>query len=137
MSSRILIGSLILLAVTWCCNKGADHVAVQPKSNYLEAGEGSMFVAVTATKAWTLSLEYPSGTEAWATVDPASGTGSLNDVRLRFQANAAESERRLTLVLNGQGAQASATITQAGLTPDPGPDTPGSRGYGYVCYVFD
>ena len=131
MSSRILIGSLILLAVTWCCNKGADHVAVQPKSNYLEAGEGSMFVSVTATKAWTLSLEYPSGTEAWATVDPASGTGSLNDVRLRFQANAAESERRLTLVLNGQGAQASATITQAGVAPDPGPDTPGSRGYGY------
>ena len=90
MNSRLLIGTLALLAATWCCKKGADQVAVQPKSDYLEAGAGSMFVTVTATKDWTLSLEYPAGTDAWASVDPASGSASRNDVRLRFEANAAE-----------------------------------------------
>ena len=132
MNSRLLIGTLALLAATWCCKKGADQVSVQPRSDYLEAGAGSMFVTVTATKDWTLSLEYPAGTDAWASVDPASGSASRNDVRLRFEANAAGQERQLTLVLHGQGAQASATITQAGKsTTPPGPDGPGSYGYGY------
>lgn len=123
---------LLFLATLAACQPTPDQVAVQPRSNYLEAGAGSMFVSVTASKDWTLGLEFPAGTEAWATVDPASGSGTRNDVRLRYEANADGQERQLTLVLNGQGAQASAVITQAGVsTTPPGPDTPGSYGYGY------
>ena len=75
-----------------------------------------MFVGVVAQGAWTLSLEYPSTSSAaaWASVNPASGTGSQNDVQLSYSANDSENVREVTLVLTpARGAAARVTLTQA------------------------
>ena len=106
------------------------NVAVVPDNSYPEASAAGMFVAVTATYGWTLSLEFPEGTASWASVDPASGTGSKADVRLRFSANESEEERQLTLVLKpDNGASAQAVVRQAGKKAN----TPSGKtsGYGY------
>ena len=131
MNRIILIGTLLLAAlVSPACGKEvpADTtIAVTPANTYLEAAAGSMFVSVTATWDWTLSVEYPEGTEAWASVEPTSGSGSKADVRLRYQANPADEERQLVLVLTpGKGAAARTTVKQAGQVK-----VPASSGYGY------
>lgn len=114
----ILIPLMLLLAVFTGCQK-EDTVSLKPRSSYLDAGAGSVFVAVTATYDWTLSLEY-QGSDGWASVTPASGTGTKNDVVVSFEANPSEETRVVTLVLKPQrGVSARVDLTQAGKTPEP------------------
>lgn len=104
--------SILLVAITGCQKE--DSVSINPRSTSLNAGAGSVFVGVVAQGAWTLSLEYPSGTTAWASVSPASGTGSQNDVLVSYSANDSENVREVTLVLKpAKGAAARVTLVQA------------------------
>lgn len=113
---HLLITLSIFLAALWGCQK-EDSVSLNPRSTSLGAGAGSVFVGVVAQGAWTLSLEYPSASSmvAWASVNPASGTGSQNDVVLSFSANEMGYVREVTLVLTpAKGASARVTLVQAG-----------------------
>jgi endonuclease G len=106
--------SILLVAITGCQKE--DSVALNPRSTSLNAGAGSVFVGVVAQGAWTLSLEYPSTSSAaaWASVNPASGTGSQNDVLVSYSANDSENVREVTLVLTpARGAAARVTLVQA------------------------
>lgn len=117
--------SILLVAITGCQKE--DSVALNPRSTSLNAGAGSVFVGVVAQGAWTLSLEYPSGTTSWASVNPASGTGSQNDVLVSYSANDSENVRELTLVLKpAKGASASVTLVQAAKAEEA---VSGSYGY--------
>lgn len=110
---HFLIALSILLTALWGCQK-EDSVSISPRSTSLSAEAGSVFVGIVAQGAWTLSLEYPSGTTGWASVNPASGTGSRNDVILSFSANASETIREVTLVVNpAAGASTRVTLVQA------------------------
>lgn len=95
---------------------GDDAVeeTIIPRKTTLEAEEGSMFVAVTASGKWTLDTEYPSGVDPWVTLDPAEGTDSKGDIRFRYTENPGES-RSVTLVLaTSRGVGATAVIKQIG-----------------------
>ena len=138
MNRKLILWVLSLAALlVAACGKGGDpvdtRVAVVPDNLYPEATATSMFVSVTATYSWTLSLEYPEGMDSWATVDPTSGTGSKADVRLRFSVNESEQERQVTLVLTpANGASAKAVVRQSGKQVAPTPPQPGQEyGYGY------
>ena len=112
---HLLIALSVLLVALAGCQK-EDSVSLNPRSTSLNAGAGSVFVGVVAQGAWTLSLEYPSTSSAtaWASVNPASGTGSQNDVQLSYSANDSENVREVTLVLTpARGAAARVTLTQA------------------------
>ena len=112
---HLLIALSVLLVALAGCQK-EDSVSLNPRSTSLSAGAGSVFVGVVAQGAWTLSLEYPSTSSAaaWALVNPASGTGSQNDVQLSYSANDSENVREVTLVLTpARGAAARVTLTQA------------------------
>ena len=112
---HLLIALSILLVALAGCQK-EDSVSINPRSTSLNAGAGSVFVGVVAQGAWTLSLEYPASSSlpSWATVNPASGTGSQNDVQLSYSANDSENVREVTLVLTpARGAAARVTLTQA------------------------
>lgn len=119
--------SVLLVAITGCQKE--DSVAINPRSTSLNAGAGSVFVGVVAQGAWTLSLEYPSTSSAaaWASVNPASGTGSQNDVLVSYSANDSENVREVTLVLTpARGAAARVTLTQAAKAEEA---VSGSYGY--------
>lgn len=89
--------------------------SVVPRSTTLGAEEGSVWVDVTATGAWSLGLEFPDGTPEWATISPEDGVGKRSDVRLKYQANQGEESRSLTILLSpAKGALASVVITQHG-----------------------
>ena len=133
---RILCALAALFLVASCGEKENgvydDSAAIVPRSTSLSPDGGSIFVSVTALAGWTVTLEFPDA-EEWATMDPASGTGSRTDVRLRYDANSSSSERDVILVLKpSKGAAARATVTQKGVaSQDDGPGDPGQRGYGY------
>ena len=57
----------------------------------LEPASGSVFLSVTASKEWNISVS--GGT--WATVSPASGTGSRNSVIFSYETNESEDARRI------------------------------------------
>ena len=106
--------ALILLAALTGCQKG-DEVAIKLRSDYLSADAGSSFFAVTASGAWTLSVEFPAGVEPWLSVTPASGSGSMNNAILQYSANAEKTSRSATVVMTpASGTPARAALTQAG-----------------------
>lgn len=114
MSRTLTAIALILLVALTGCQK-EDAASIKLRSDYLPAAADGVFFAVTASGAWSLSIEFPAGTEAWAKVSPASGNGSLNNAILSFEANESEEARTATIVLKpASGSAARAAITQAG-----------------------
>lgn len=119
--------ALALLLVASCDGPGDTTANIVPRSNEVGPDGGSLFVAVTAVADWTISLEFPEGTPSWATADPASGTGSRADVRLRYDANDGDDARSVTMVLKpGKGKAASVVVYQLGRSSG----IPGYGGYG-------
>lgn len=125
MKLRCLRGLLALIpfiALFASCGEDGgvfdDSASIVPKTTEIDASGGSIFVSVTAAAAWTIELEYPdSGAALWATADPASGTGSRSDVRLRYDPNDSANSRKVVMVLRPANGPASrATVIQLGKT---------------------
>ena len=115
MSRKLTLIALFLLVVLTGCQK-EDEVAIQLRSDYLPATADGVFFAVRASGAWTLSIEFPAGSEEWASVKPESGTGSMNNAILSFDANPHKENRGATIVLKPvSGVPARVNITQAGV----------------------
>lgn len=115
MSRKLTLIALSLLVVLAGCQK-EDQVAIQLRSDYLPATADGVFFAVRASGAWTLSIEFPVGSEPWATVKPESGTGSINNAILSFDANPHKENRGATIVLTPvSGTPDRVSITQAGV----------------------
>ena len=131
MRSRIPLfaAAIVCLLAAVSCG-GTDTTldttaSIAPRRTSLSSDGGSVFVQVTASGAWTIDLEYPSGTPSWATADPASGNGSRADVRLRYDANGSSEERQVTMILRPAGGlPARVTVTQQGKSS--GIITPGT-----------
>ena len=127
----LMVAGLALLAA---CEKEPQvdtSLAVTPRSTWLEADAGTVFITVSAKGDWTLRLEYPDGMDPWATVTPSSGSGDKADVILRYDANEGEDPRALTMVLSsGPGLPVTTLVRQAGIVPETGPGTL-AGGYGY------
>ena len=122
--------ALVLLTALAGCQKG-DQVSLKLRSRYLSSAADGVFFAVTASGDWTLSLEFPAGTGAWAQVMPQSGSGSMNNVIFSFDANDSDTPREVTVVLKGSGSEARATYTQAAKSVAP---VAGNHGYDIAPY---
>lgn len=116
---RILcLAALVSVLPVSCREDGPEDYTAEiiPRTDELEPSAGSIFVTVTAAADWSITLEYPEGTEEWASVEPASGTGSRGDVRLRYGENGADAPRKVTMVLKpARGLAAKASVSQKGL----------------------
>ena len=126
MLKRPVIHALSALALlTVSCGKGEEPIVdndatISIRQSLLEAEAGSTFVAVSAKGEWSISMEYASG-NGWASVDPASGTASKADIRFRYEANAGEDSREVTLVLKPKnGYESRVTVEQKGVAPSTG-----------------
>jgi len=122
------------LLVLGSCNRPEPEEPVLPAALtasvlQLEPASGSVFLSVTASKDWSITASY-SGDSGWATVSPATGSGSRNSVILSYGVNDSEEARSVTLTLTANpGGQASLTLTQKGIVK---PDVPPQQyGYGY------
>ena len=148
MSVTVLVALSLAFAVSSCDKlpellsgisggEGQETAAsVVPRSTTLGAEEGSVWVDVTATGAWSLGLDFPEGTPEWATITPEDGVGNRSDVRLKYQANTGEESRTLTILLSpAKGATASVVVTQYGAGSSQG--QVGNYGYDVAPVVLD
>lgn len=123
---RILLALVSLLAVLSGCRK-EDNATLTPRSRFLDAGKGSMFLAVEASGGWTLELAYPDSEGGWASLSESVGSGSRNDIILSYGANPSGDPRSLLVSLKpGQGSVVSVTLLQAGKSAE---EIPGNYGY--------
>lgn len=115
-----VLGLGLLLYVSCQKDEEPDNTAaVTARKTVVDAAAGSTFVEVSVKEntEWTLTLEFASGTPAWATVDPSSGVGPLGNVRLRYEENTEEEQRSVILVLTPKkGAVARAVVDQMGAS---------------------
>ena len=130
MFRKLTVITIALLVALTGCQKG-DEVSIQLRSKYLSSASDGVFFGVTASGAWTLSVEFPAGTDPWARLSRMQGSGDDN-VIFDFDANEADDPREATVVLRGDGSEARATYTQAGK---PAPEVIGN--YGYDVAPFD
>lgn len=132
LSIATLAAALLLLASCQEQQGGGDAgpVSIVPRTTSLEVGGGTIFVAVSAQTDWTVNLEFAGGQSGWASIEPASGSGSRGDLRLKYDANESENSRSLTLVLKpSRGSEARAMVYQDGVKST-SPPTP-ATGNGY------
>ena len=100
---------------------------------------GSMFVEVTASLDWTITLETSDG-QSWAQAEPSSGRGSKANVVLTYSENTSEEDRVLEVILRSGSKRATGTFTQKGRpqTETPGPKPgPGDEAGLYGLEVTD
>lgn len=130
MFRKLTVITIALLVALTGCQKG-DEVSIQLRSKYLSSASDGVFFGVTASGAWTLSVEFPAGTDPWARLSRMQGSGDDN-VIFDFDANEADTPREATVVLRAGSSEARATYTQAGK---PAPEVIGN--YGYDVAPFD
>ena len=102
-----------------------ETISVTPRTYSLSSEAGKIWVDVKASGKWTLSLDFGTGADGWASLSDASGSGSKGDVRLSYEANEGES-RSVKLVLVSGSQTATATVEQAGAS---GSSSSGQYGY--------
>lgn len=127
--ARLAALAVIFAGLASACESAEPSVdyeaTIVPRSSTVQSGDGSVFVEITAKGDWNVELEYPAGTEAWATMDPPSGNGNLGSARLRYSQNTSEDSRSVRLILKSSGKEvSSATVYQEGAGGGPvnGPD---------------
>ena len=118
-------------------NPGGDPAGtIVPKKARVNSIDDRVFVVITANGDWKVELEYPEdGPADWAYMDPASGSGDLENARLRFSENTAEPSRKVTMKLVMKGnTMDSATVEQLGTTgtPDWGEGQEGTSSWGWM-----
>ena len=123
--------AVILLAFTSCGDsiKPEQHaLSVSARLTELPSGAGSVFVSVTASGAWVLSLEFGQDDEPWAELSTTSGTGDKSNVILKYGENASESDRTLRITVKASSRLQTCTLVQkagGGDEPEPPVVQPG------------
>lgn len=127
--ARLAALAVVFAGLVSACESAEPSVdyeaTIVPRSSTVQSGDGSVFVEITAKGDWNVELEYPAGTDAWATMDPPSGNGNLGSARLRYSQNTSEDSRSVRLILKSSGKEvSSATVYQEGAGGGPvnGPD---------------
>lgn len=123
----ILMAAVTALAV-WCCDEPLpavdDSVTVSLRNPEVGNTSGSTFVSVKTAGAWTLSLSFEEGSEAWAELSMTSGKGEQNGIILTYEANPEDTERELMVEAKCGTKVSRAALTQAAgenqtQNPDP------------------
>lgn len=126
----ILSAAVTALAV-WCCDEPLpavdDSVTVSLRNPEVGNTSGSTFVSVKTAGAWTLSLSFEEGSEAWAELSMTSGKGEQNGIILTYEANPEDTERELMVEAKCGTKVSRAALTQAaGSLESPEPPTGGN-----------
>lgn len=134
----ILSAAVTALAV-WCCDEPLpavdDSVTVSLRNPEVGNTSGSTFVSVKTAGAWTLSLSFEEGSEAWAELSMTSGKGEQNGIILTYEANPEDTERELMVEAKCGTNTSMAALTQAAgenQTQNPGPVLKENKATGWL-----
>ena len=107
------------------CEKPEPAVVVQVgvMTPVVTSEKSSMFVNVTCSGAWELSLQGQNSAVDWAEISPTSGTGNKANVVLKYTENTSEQPRILEIVISSGDQWSTCQVTQLapGMKPDDEP----------------
>lgn len=107
------------------CEKPEPAVVVQVgvMTPVVTSEKSSMFVNVTCSGAWELSLQGQNPAVDWAEISPTSGTGNKANVVLKYTENTSEQPRILEIVISSGDQWSTCQVTQLapGMKPDDEP----------------
>lgn len=127
-----------LLSMSYSCSSSSDYGEVKLARNEVSAESGSMFVSVKTGGKWTLTVDYLGGEAGWITLDCESGSGSKNNVVLKYDANGSDEVRYADIVGTFGSYEYRATLKQEKSGGDPdGPDDPDDPDDEYPGLVSD
>lgn len=113
----LAISAAVTALAVWCCDEPLpavdDSVTVSLRNTNVGHEKGSTFVSVKTDGAWTLSLSFEDGQEAWAELSATSGKGEHNGIILTYEANAEEADRELIVEARCGTKVSKAALTQA------------------------
>lgn len=119
----LAISAAVTALAVWCCDEPLpavdDSVTVSLRNTNVGHEKGSTFVSVKTDGAWTLSLSFEDGQEAWAELSATSGKGEHNGIILTYEANAEEADRELIVEARCGTGISRAALTQAAENPKP------------------
>ena len=124
----LAISAAVTALAVWCCDEPLpavdDSVTVSLRNPEVGNTSGSTFVSVKTAGAWTLSLSFEEGSEAWAELSMTSGKGEQNGIILTYEANPEDTERELMVEAKCGTKVSRAALTQAAgenqtQNPDP------------------
>ena len=121
-SLLLFLAGLLILVSCGGTDPEEGPVALNLTKTSGDYNSGSMFVEVTASLDWTITLETSDG-QSWAQAEPSSGRGSKANVVLTYSENTSEEDRVLEVILQSGSKRATGTFTQKGRpqTETPGP----------------
>lgn len=124
----LAFSAAVTALAVWCCEEPLpavdDSVTVSFRNPEVGNEAGSTFVSVKTAGAWTLSLSFEEGSEAWAELSVTSGKGEQNGIILTYEANPDDTERELIVEAKCGTRVSRAALTQAAgenqtQNPDP------------------
>lgn len=124
----LAFSAAVTALAVWCCEEPLpavdDSITVSFRNPEVGNEAGSTFVSVKTAGAWTLSLSFEEGSEAWAELSVTSGKGEHNGIILTYEANPDDTERELIVEAKCGTRTSLAALTQAAgenqtQNPDP------------------
>ncbi|MBQ8499989.1 MAG: DNA/RNA non-specific endonuclease [Bacteroidales bacterium] len=113
----LAVSAAVTALAVWCCDEPLpavdDSVTVSLRNPEVGNTSGSTFVSVKTAGAWTLSLSFEEGSEAWAELSMTSGKGEQNGIILTYEANPEDTERELMVEAKCGTNTSMAALTQA------------------------
>jgi len=98
----------------------------------LSSDSGQQFIRLSAFSSFTLSFDFGTAQDSWASVDKASGSGNASGIILSWEANPGEEERSCTLRLKCSGRESGVTLSQSGRGGSPDPEPQPSQDTGWL-----
>lgn len=110
----VAVTAVCCLFLTSCEEPEPAVVAeVSVKTSQVTAKGGSMFVNVTCSGAWELSLKGQDAAIDWAELSPTSGTGNKANVILSYDNNTSGQTRSLEIVITSGTQWSTCQLTQS------------------------
>jgi len=110
-----LLVALSLVVVS--CGKEEAQVS-EPQiiliSNPVAKTAGSQFMRITVEGSWDITLSYSGSESGWLSLNKTSGTGSVADVLLSYEANPNDDPRDVTITVSNRSYSSSVVLTQLG-----------------------
>ena len=86
----------------------------------MDSDRGEQFVNVKCSGDWTLAVVADKGEMDWARLNVTSGNGNKTNVKLTYDANETENERKLSIILDNGSRWVECQMTQSAAASDPG-----------------
>lgn len=114
VTAYCLLFLLVLGGLFSSCSKTLDEGTVSLSKSRVSLSADAVFVSVTSSASWSLSVQYEGEQKDWITLSKTSGTGSTNSIILSYTRNDADDPREAVITAHFVRTSVSVRFVQTG-----------------------